>query len=587
MFKSYYVEHTDKSGAKVSSRYVRAGQGEAVVLIHGVGMRSSVWLPQISDLSSGYDVLAVDMLGHGGSSLPREDNLCLEDYAAQVKAVLSHAGLEKAHIVGHSMGALVALEFALSRPRQVISVSALNAVFKRNPEQKKSVAERLAALEEEFDFGAQTLSRWFGKPVPEKWSLAADIVRSHLAEVNNEGYRRTYRLFALSDDVHEKRLPMLEAPALFLTGEDDSNSIPAMSRAMAGLCPNGRFDVVAGERHMMSLTAPQEISKRLSSFFEEASRSPKVECDLTDARSFRNALGAFPTGVTVLATMHNGEPRGFTANSFASVSLSPPLVSVCIAKSSSSQNAFFAANYFAVNVLAEHQSDLSTIFATKNANRFTSHAWKKSPFGSPILDGVSAWFDCRKYDWIDAGDHIILLGEVLAFRGTDLNPLGYCRGSHIKFGLPLSSKGSEWNGLRVGAILELEGRIFFRKNDRGRLELPEASSLGSSHNQPNLAALLKQSGIRADLNFLYAVFDDSVGNTFIIYRGTVVHADVSSEVGVFVPLEEIPWSLIDEAPTRSMLKRYEQERRNSSFGVYMGDDGKGVVQQLVRAAEDI
>ncbi|MEC5406404.1 alpha/beta fold hydrolase [Paraburkholderia sp. MPAMCS5] len=242
-----------------------------VVLIHGVGMNQSVWAPQIDALTESYEVLVYDMLGHGQSALPTATPT-LAEYAAQLEALLDALKVERAHVVGHSMGALVALEFALTHPRRALSVAALNAVYDRTPEQREAVMTRAASLDETAQNAGidATLSRWFGDPVPGHLTQAAQAVRTLLLSVDPLGYARTYRLFASSDDAHVGRLASLALPALFLTGEGDPNSSPAMSRAMAAAAPDGRAEILPDARHMMNVTDPERVNQRLLAFLAEA-----------------------------------------------------------------------------------------------------------------------------------------------------------------------------------------------------------------------------------------------------------------------------------------------------------------------------
>jgi pimeloyl-ACP methyl ester carboxylesterase len=243
-----------------------------VVLIHGVGMNQTVWSPQIEALTASYQVVVYDMLGHGDSALPTAAPT-LDEYASQLKALLDAMRIERAHVVGHSMGALVALEFALRHPQRTLSVVALNAVYDRTPAQREAVMTRAATLGNvPLDTGVDaTLSRWFGDPVPGHLTQAAQAVRGLLLSVDPVGYARTYRLFACSDDAHVGRLASLAVPALYLTGERDPNSSPAMSRAMAAATPFGRAEIIANERHMMNLTDPEGVNERLLAFLAEAS----------------------------------------------------------------------------------------------------------------------------------------------------------------------------------------------------------------------------------------------------------------------------------------------------------------------------
>jgi (E)-2-((N-methylformamido)methylene)succinate hydrolase len=249
---------------------------ETVVLVHGVGMNQSVWAPQIDALSATYQVVVYDMLGHGNSALPTPAPT-LDEYASQLETLLDAMQIEQAHVVGHSMGALVALEFALTHPLRTLSVVALNAVYDRTPAQREAVMTRAAMLgdtptENPAAAGVDaTLSRWFGDPIPVHLTQSAQAVRDLLLSVDPVGYARTYRLFASSDDAHVGRLAELAVPALFLTGEFDPNSSPSMSSAMAEAAPFGRAEIIANERHMMNVTDPARVNERLLAFLTEAS----------------------------------------------------------------------------------------------------------------------------------------------------------------------------------------------------------------------------------------------------------------------------------------------------------------------------
>jgi pimeloyl-ACP methyl ester carboxylesterase len=214
------------------------------VLIHGVGMNASIWTPQIEALRNEFDVVAYDLLGHGNSSRPSAD-VKLSDYADQLLAVLDALRLETAHVAGHSMGALVALDFALAHSARVLSLTALNAVYCRTPEQRAAVEQRAAALNDGWGTASPdgTIARWFGDPVPTEARRACETVRSLLEAVDPVGYARTYRLFATSDNAHRGLLGSLTVPALFMTGELDPNSTPAMSQAMAAAAVKGRCEI--------------------------------------------------------------------------------------------------------------------------------------------------------------------------------------------------------------------------------------------------------------------------------------------------------------------------------------------------------
>ncbi|NMM43317.1 flavin reductase family protein [Rhodospirillaceae bacterium KN72] len=148
--------------------------------------------------------------------------------------------------------------------------------------------------------------------------------------------------------------------------------------------------------------------------------------------ALRRAFGVYPTGVTVITTVtEQGAPVGFTANSFTSVSLDPPLLLVCPSLSLGCYPAFSACARFAVNVLAEDQRDIADRFASFRGDRFAMAGWTPDDRGIPILDGVAAHFSCAVHDRYPAGDHMILLGRVDAWRRSDQDrPLAFAAGSY-------------------------------------------------------------------------------------------------------------------------------------------------------------
>ncbi|HLF41433.1 MAG TPA: flavin reductase family protein, partial [Acidimicrobiia bacterium] len=150
-----------------------------------------------------------------------------------------------------------------------------------------------------------------------------------------------------------------------------------------------------------------------------------------DEARFRLVMGHWLTGVTVITAMDGDEPVGLAANSFTSVSLDPPLVLFCAGTTSSTWPRIESAGAFAVNVLAADQEEVSRLFATKDADRFSGVAWRRGLMGSPILDDALAYLDCTIESTHDAGDHILVVGRVLDLDvQREDNPLVFYRGGY-------------------------------------------------------------------------------------------------------------------------------------------------------------
>jgi len=152
-----------------------------------------------------------------------------------------------------------------------------------------------------------------------------------------------------------------------------------------------------------------------------------------DSKQFRRACGQFLTGVTIVtARAADDTPLGLTANSFASVSLNPSLVLVCLDKSLWSYQAFRASHVYAVHVLAADQSELASRFAARGADKFGGMTWREGLGGVPILPDFLALFECYVAHIYDGGDHTIFVGRVerIAVADEERLPLGFFQGQY-------------------------------------------------------------------------------------------------------------------------------------------------------------
>jgi flavin reductase (DIM6/NTAB) family NADH-FMN oxidoreductase RutF len=153
-----------------------------------------------------------------------------------------------------------------------------------------------------------------------------------------------------------------------------------------------------------------------------------------DPRDFRNALGTYATGVTIITAMAaDGKPYGLTCNSFASVSLNPPLVLWSLGMFSQGLPIFQNASHFAVNVLGASQQTLASQFAKPSADKFAGVVWKPGLGNAPLLADSVAYFQCRAANRYYGGDHVIFLGAVEAYAYNRQEPLLFARGGYGRF----------------------------------------------------------------------------------------------------------------------------------------------------------
>ncbi|TCN33088.1 flavin reductase family protein [Sinorhizobium americanum] len=304
-----------------------------------------------------------------------------------------------------------------------------------------------------------------------------------------------------------------------------------------------------------------------------------------DPRALRDAFGSFMTGVTVVtANDTSGRPIGFTANSFASVSIDPPLLLVCLAKTSRNFATMTMAKGFGVNVLSEKQMTVSNTFAKPVEDRFAAVEWKNGPHGAPILAGVSAWFDCSTNEIVDAGDHAILIGRVEAFENGAMAGLGFARGSYITPGLSSKAVSAAAEGVPlIAAVVERDGAVLLISEADGRCRLPQMELKGGEPLAALQDYLTDATGLAVEVGFLYSVYDNkATGHQHIVYRAVAEPGD--TKAGRFAPIADLPLDAMDNSATADLLRRFAAESALGNFGVYVGDEKQGKVHPYARKA---
>ncbi len=238
-----------------------SGSGEPLLLIHGVGLRAEAWQPQIDRFKERYSVIAVDLPGHGQSA-PIDENVTLPDYVDWAEQLIRHLGVGPLNVAGHSMGALIALGLAVKAPALVRRLALLNGVYKRDDRASCAVRTRAEQISRgNVDFEGP-LQRWFGDQPTDKSARA--LTAKMLSSVDPKAYAVAYTAFAKGDRLYEGKIGQIQCPSLFLTGADDPNSSPLMSKQMASEATDGKCCIIEGHRHMVGLTAPDAVNTALT-----------------------------------------------------------------------------------------------------------------------------------------------------------------------------------------------------------------------------------------------------------------------------------------------------------------------------------
>lgn len=312
-----------------------------------------------------------------------------------------------------------------------------------------------------------------------------------------------------------------------------------------------------------------------------------VDAQNCDRRVFRDMLGSFMTGVTVVAARgEDGAPSAFTANSFTSVSLDPPLILVCLAKSAASLDVFTQAERFSVSILGDWQRDLSAAFASRSpAKAAALNALTDAT--PPVLEGSLANIVCARRQLVDAGDHVILIGGVTEFRAGAGQPLGYFRGGYVGLDLAVRSLEQLAVPLRVAGLLEHDGRVvLYRRAGASHWEVPSVPLRAGERHSDLIARIFARLGISAGSSFLYSVFqEDGEAHTTMVFSTEALagfgcgRLEDGTETASFAA-DDQPWTLVRGTMMQGMLQRLFRERAAGCFGIYCDTSDGGRVAAI-------
>jgi pimeloyl-ACP methyl ester carboxylesterase len=254
--------------------YESHGSGErAVVLVHGLGLNRHSWQWQVPALSQGYKVIAYDLHGHGESSVPpKKPSLTL--FSEQLRKLLDHLGLERAAVMGFSLGGMIARRFAMDHGARLWALGILHSAHARDKAAHDAIQARVlqAAKDGPAATAEAALERWFTEGFRRGHPDLMAEVRGWILSNPKQVYAPIYQV--LVDGVAElvSPQPPITCPTLVMTGEDDHGNSPAMSRAIAAEIPGARLVILPGLRHMALAEAPEIFNARLLEFLEQVPR---------------------------------------------------------------------------------------------------------------------------------------------------------------------------------------------------------------------------------------------------------------------------------------------------------------------------
>ena len=234
-----------------------------IVLIHGVGLNHQIWQPQINYFDN--TTLAYDILGHGKTSL-KKSKISFDDFTSQLLNLIDELKFKKMHLVGFSIGSLIARNFATKYNQRLASLTLLCSVFRRNKEQQQIVNDRFELSKKNRSLSKETLKRWFSNKYLEKNRDIYNKISSMIEQNNIDNFLKIYELFVKHKD--EEDFKKITVKTLIITGENDIGSTPEMSKNLSNQISNSKVKIICKGKHLCGIEYSDDVNNIIREHIE-------------------------------------------------------------------------------------------------------------------------------------------------------------------------------------------------------------------------------------------------------------------------------------------------------------------------------
>ena len=226
-----------------------------IVLVHGVGLNHTIWEPQIDAFDN--SVLAYDILGHGKTPL-NNDNISFDNFSNQLINLIDELKMKKIHLIGFSIGSLIARNFASKFNDRLESLTLLCSIFNRTEKQQQIVKDRFELVKKSKSLSKQALKRWFTDDYLEKNPNTYNKISSILEQNNMENFLKVYELFINHKD--NEKFENIKTKTLVMTGEEDIGSTPEMSKNLSKVINNSKVKIISKGKHLCSIECADDVN---------------------------------------------------------------------------------------------------------------------------------------------------------------------------------------------------------------------------------------------------------------------------------------------------------------------------------------
>jgi len=236
-----------------------------IVFIHGVGLNHEIWQPQLNYFKNN-TTISYDILGHGKTPL-KKSNISFDDFSKQLINLLDELNFDSVHLIGFSIGSLIARNFAVKYNDRLKSLTLLGSIYKRSEEQQKIVNDRFNLAKKTLKLSKQALRRWFTDKYLEKNPDTFKKISSILEKNNMKNFLEVYKLFVFHKN--DENFKNIKVNTLIMTGENDIGSTVDMSKKLSEIINNSQLKVIKDGKHLCGIECADDVNMTIKNFIEK------------------------------------------------------------------------------------------------------------------------------------------------------------------------------------------------------------------------------------------------------------------------------------------------------------------------------
>ncbi|MAJ65836.1 MAG: alpha/beta hydrolase [Candidatus Pelagibacter sp.] len=253
LFETYYM-------------FNKVNETDPIIFIHGVGLDHRIWDDQIKYFKN-YNTIVYDLIGHGKTSL-KKDKITMKDFSNQLLKLANDLKIDKFHLIGFSLGSLIARDFASLHNNRLSSLTIFGTVYKRTEEQKRAIISRYEMMKLKKDITKKrALSRWFTETFIQKNPEIYKKIYSMLENTNFKTWLKVYKLFVYHED-NDDNIKQIKANTLVVTGKDDIGSKPIMSEKLSELIKGSKYKTIDKGKHLCNIECAEAFNKMIKKFID-------------------------------------------------------------------------------------------------------------------------------------------------------------------------------------------------------------------------------------------------------------------------------------------------------------------------------